>query len=398
MAEIRAFRGLRYDETLAGPLGDLICPPYDVIDDADRERLVERSPFNFVRVELPRPDGDPYAAAAGTLSGWRQFKVLKPESADAIYVHDHEFAIGKARARRRGVHVALRLHALDEGIVMPHELTFPKAKADRLALLRATRANTSAVFGLYADTRGEVASALDRAIGGGAQRPTAEATVGDERHRLWTIGDRVTIGLVRDALAKRRVYIADGHHRYETALAYLTEHGAAPEDAPVRFTLAYLAALDDPGLRIFGTHRIVRGDGAVEDAIGRFFEVSPIDRGAIEDLQPGIVVARDGRYRQLRVRPGADLSAVRPAWRELPVALAEELLLKTARERGVEISYEHDLERAIAAAEQGATAILVRAVDPATLQRIADAGERLPQKTTYFYPKVPAGLVVRALD
>ena len=132
MAEIRAFRGLRYDETLAGPLGDLICPPYDVIDDADRERLVERSPFNFVRVELPRPDGDPYAAAAATLSGWRQRKVLKPESADAIYVHDHEFAIGKARARRRGVHVALRLHALDEGIVMPHELTFPKAKADRL--------------------------------------------------------------------------------------------------------------------------------------------------------------------------------------------------------------------------------------------------------------------------
>jgi uncharacterized protein (DUF1015 family) len=399
VADIRPLRALRYDEDASGPLGELVCPPYDVISDQLRDALYDRNEHNFVRIEYPRADGDPYAAAAADLSSWRMRNVLRQDSADAVYVHDHEFAVGKARVRRRGIHLALRLHPIDEGVVMPHELTFPKAKADRLALLRATRTNTSAVFGMYADSRGEIASTLDRAIGGGTTRPLAEASVGDERHRVWAIGDRVTLGVLREALAKRRVYIADGHHRYETALNYLAEHGAgAAKDAPVRFVLAYLCSLDDPGLRIFATHRVVRGDGALDRAMHRFFESAPIDAGAIEDIQPGIVVVRDGMFRQLHLRRDADVSALRPAWRELPVAQAEELLLKESRDAGAEISYEHDRAKAIAAAERGATAVLVRAVDPQTLQRVADAGERLPQKTTYFYPKVPAGLVIRALD
>ena len=399
MADVRAFRALRYDETLAGPLGDALCPPYDVISDGLRDELYSRSASNFVRVELPRPDGDPYASAAATLSAWRMRSVLRQDAADAMYVHDHEFILGKVRLRRRGLHLALRLHSLDEGIVMPHELTFPKAKADRLALLRATRTNTSAVFGMYADSRGDIAGALDRAIGGGTMKPLAEAVVGEERHRLWAIGDRVTLGVLREALGKRRVYIADGHHRYETALTYLAERGAkSPDDAPTRFVLAYLSALDDPGLRILATHRVVRGDGELDRAIARSFEASPVSRGALEDLQPGIVLVRGEQLTQLQLRADADLSTLRPAWRDLPVALAEELLLKPVRASGAEVSYEHDTDRAIAAAADGATAILLRAVDPQTLQRIADAGERLPQKTTYFYPKVPAGLVVRSLD
>jgi len=399
MAEVRSFRALRYDETLAGPLGDVLCPPYDVISDALRDELYARSPANFVRVEFSRPDGDPYASAAATLTEWRRSHLLRQDAAEAMYVHDHEFVVGKARLRRRGLHLALRLHSLDEGIVMPHELTFPKAKADRLALLRATRTNTSAVFGMYADSRGEIAGALDRAIGGGTMKPLAEAVVGDERHRLWAIGERVTLGVLRETLQKRRVYIADGHHRYETALTYLAERGAnATDGAPLRFVLAYLCSLSDPGLRILATHRVVRANGAIDEAVARSFDASPIDRGAIDDMQPGIVLVRDGHFTQLHVRANADLSALRPAWRELPVALAEELLLKDAREAGADVTYEHDTARAIAAAAEGATAILLRAVDPQTLQRIADAGERLPQKTTYFYPKVPAGLVVRALD
>lgn len=280
---------------------------------------------------------------------------------------------------------------------MPHEHTFPKAKEDRLALLRATRTNTSAIFGVFEDARGEIAGDIARHIEG--TNPTAETTVGDQQHRVWAIGDRLAIGEFRDALAKRRVYIADGHHRYETALTYLAERGAsASADSPTGYVLAYLCAADDPGLRIFATHRIVRGDGTLERAIDRYFERSPIDAGAIGDIQPGIVVARDGRYEQLKLKVDADLSEVRPAWRDLPVAQAEELLLREARDAGAEIAYEHDTNAAIAATEAGATAVLLRAVDPETLRRVADAGERLPQKTTYFYPKVPAGLVVRPLD
>lgn len=396
VADIAPFRALRYSEQ-AGQLGDLLCLPYDVISEAERDRLYGLSPYNFVRLELPKPDGDPYARAAADLTAWRLRGVMRQDAADAVYVHDHEFAVGKARVRRRGIHCALRLHDPAEGIVMPHELTFPQPKADRLALLRATRTNTSAVFGMFADTRGEVAGAISRRIEGA--RPIAEATAGDERHRVWAVGDRLAIAEFRDAIAKRRVYIADGHHRYETALAYLAERGArAPADAPIRFTLAYLCAMDDPGLRILATHRIVRGDGMLDRAIDRYFRSSPIDAGAIEDIQPGIVVARAGRFTHLDLREDADLSGLRPAWRDLPVAQAEELLLRDAREGGAEITYEHDTKAAIAAAVQGATAVLLRPVDPETLRRVADAGERLPQKTTYFYPKVPAGLVVRALD
>ena len=363
----------------------------------DRDRLYGQSPHNFVRVEFPKPDGDPYAGAAADLAAWRVWGVMKQDASAAIYVHDHEFSVGKTRVRRRGIHCALRLHRPEEGIVMPHELTFPKAKEDRLALLRATRTNTSAIFGVFEDARGEIAGGISRHIEG--TRPMAEATVGDQQHRVWAVGDRLAIGEFRDALAKRRVYIADGHHRYETALAYLAERGAgASPDALIGYVLAYLCAADDPGLRIFATHRVVRGDGALDRAIDRYFERALIDAGAIGDIQPGIVVVRDGRYEQLTLRAGADVASVRPAWRELPVAQAEELLLREVREAGAEIAYEHDMKAALAATETGATAVLLRAVDPETLRRVADAGERLPQKTTYFYPKVPAGLVVRLLD
>ena len=396
MADVASFRALRYSEQ-PEPLGDLLCPPYDVIGPEDRDRLYGQSPHNFVRVEFPKPNGDPYAGAAADLADWRLRGVMKRDAAAAIYVHDHEFSVGKARVRRRGIHCALRLHRPEEGIVMPHELTFPTAKEDRLALLRATRTNTSAIFGVFEDTRGEIAGGISRHIEG--TRPTAEATVGDQQHRIWAVGDRLAIGEFRDGLAKRRVYIADGHHRYETALAYLDERGAgASPDAPIGYVLAYLCATDDPGLRIFATHRVVRGNGALDRAIDRHFERAPIDAGAIGDIQPGIVVVRDGRYEQLTLKADADVASVRPAWRELPVAQAEELLLREVREAGAEIAYEHDTKAALAATETGATAVLLRAVDPETLRRVADAGERLPQKTTYFYPKVPAGLVVRPLD
>lgn len=396
MADVAPFRALRYGEQ-SEPLGELLCPPYDVISPEERDRLYAQSPHNFVRIEFPKPDGDPYARAAADLAAWRLRGVLKQDPAAAIYVHDHEFSVGKTRVRRRGIHCALRLHRPEEGIVMPHELTFPKAKEDRLALLRATRTNTSAIFGVFEDTRGEIAGGVSRHIE--ATRPTAEATVGDEQHRVWAIGDRLAIGEFRDALAKRRVYIADGHHRYETALTYLAERGAgASADAAIGYVLAYLCSADDPGLRIFATHRIVRGDGALDRAIDRYFERSSINARAVADSQPGIVVVRGGRYEQLTLRPDADLSSVRPAWRDLPVAQAEELLLREARDAGAEIAYEHDTNAALAATETGATAVLLRAVNPETLRRVADAGERLPPKTTYFYPKVPAGLLVRPLD
>ena len=390
MAEFVPFRGFRYDSAIAGPLSGQICPPYDVIDEKERDRLYARSPYNFVRIEFPKegPD-DRYDRAAADLSHWMRQEVLRRDGRDSFYLHEHDFEIAGQRFTRRGIFGALRLYPQSDGVVLPHELTFPKAKADRLELLRATQANTSPVFGMFADDGG-----LVRSLGEAPHAESDETTIGAERHRIQRIDDPATVARISSALSDRHVYIADGHHRYETGLNYLTElHGVGP-NAPQRYTLAFLCALEDPGLRIFATHRIVHGAReALESAIARSFDVSEIDRGALGDIQPGIVIARDGAFRSLAVRATTDLSALPAAWRNLPVALAEELLVKPAREAGADIAYEHNTERAIA----GGTAILLRAVDPLTLQRVADAGERMPQKTTYFYPKVPAGLVIRTL-
>jgi uncharacterized protein (DUF1015 family) len=391
VTEFIPFHGFRYDTSVAGPLSDLVCPPYDVIDEAERERLYARSPNNFVRIEFPKdgPD-DKYARAAKDLADWIAQQRLRREERASFYLHEHEFEVTGRRLVRRGIFGALRLYPQSEGVVLPHELTFPKAKADRLDLLRATCANTSPVFGMFADTSG-----LMRSFGEAARAPAGQATIGTEHYLIERIDDAATVGRITASLRNARVYIADGHHRYETALNYLGEHAGVGASAPERYALAFLCALDDPGLRIFATHRIVRGaPEALESAIARSFDVSEIDRGALGDMQPGIVVAHGGRFRALTLRANVDVSALPAAWRTLPIALAEEFLVKPVLEAGAEITYEHDTERAIAAG----TAILLRAVDPLTLQRVADAGEKLPQKTTYFYPKVPAGLVVRTFD
>jgi len=408
MADVVPFHALRFDESKAGPLSDLISPPYDVISDAHRDALYARSPYNVVRVEEGKDEpGDSasdnkYTRAKASLDEWIGKGILKVDTSPAFYLYDHYFVVDGRRIRRRGFLGALRLYQEGRGIVRPHERTFPKAKTDRLKLLRATRTNTSPVFGLFADEKGAVASALEAWMVRGPARLVADARVGDERHVVWALEDRPVAEKLTAALGDQRVYIADGHHRYETGLAYLKEEIEAAkidfDEDSTHFTLAYLCALDDPGLRIFGTHRVVRGaDAAIDEIVPRSFDATVIERGALADTQPGIVLARNGTFTELVPKPDLDLSAMPESWRTLPVAQAEELLIEPARRLGGEVTYEHDLETAIAAAHDGATTVLLRAVEADTLRKVADSWERLPQKTTYFYPKVPAGLVLRPL-
>ena len=408
MAEVVPFHGLRYDESKAGPLGDLISPPYDVISDADRVALYARSPYNVVRLEEGREEpGDDvaknkYSRAKAALDAWTDARVLRVDPSPAFYLYDHYFVVGGQRVRRRGFLGGLRLYQEGRGIVRPHERTFPRAKTDRLKLLRATRTNTSPVFGLYADEKGEIAKALEAWMVRGPARLVADARAGDERHLIWALDEKALTQKLAASLKEQRVYIADGHHRYETGLAYLKEEIEASkidfDEDSSHFTLAFLCALNDPGLRIFGTHRVISGaDAAIDELVPRTFDARRIERGALDDGQPGIVLVRDSIFTLLTPKPGLDLSAMPESWRTLPVAQAEELLIEPARKLGGVVSYEHDSEKAIARAHQGATTVLIRAVDAKTLKKVADSWERLPQKTTYFYPKVPAGLVLRPL-
>ncbi|HAF11329.1 MAG TPA: hypothetical protein DCK98_14780 [Chloroflexi bacterium] len=408
MADVVPFHALRFDESKAGPLSDLISPPYDVISDAHRDALYARSPYNVVRVEEGKDEpGDSasdnkYTRAKASLDEWIGKGILKVDTSPAFYLYDHYFVVGGQRARRRGFLGALRLYQEGRGIVRPHERTFPKAKTDRLKLLRATRTNTSPVFGLFADEKGAVASALEAWMVRGPARLVADARVGDERHLVWALDDRPVAEKLTAALKEQRVYIADGHHRYETGLAHLKEEIEAAkidfDEDSSHFTLAYLCALDDPGLRIFGTHRVVSGaDAAIDEIVPRNFDTTVIDRGAPGDTQSGIVLVRNGAFTALTPKADLDLSAMPESWRTLPVARAEELLVQPARALGGEVTYEHDTEKAIAAARDGTTTVLLRAVEAETLKKVADSWEHLPQKTTYFYPKVPAGLVLRPL-
>lgn len=407
MAEIVPFHGLRYDEKVVGSLSDVISPPYDVISDELRQELYAKSPYNAVRVEDAKdePGDDPienkYTRAKAALDAWLAKGALRVDSQPAFYLYDHYFEVGGERVRRRGFLGALRLYQEGRGIVRPHERTFPKAKTDRLRLLRLTRTNTSPVFGMYKDAKGEIASALEAWMVRGPAQMVGEARVGNERHLLWTLDERALTTKLAGMLKDKRIYLADGHHRYETAMNYLKEEQDAkrvelPEDT-VNYALAYLTSLDDPGLRVFPTHRVLSGGGeALASAIARSFDAVPIERGAVADTQPGIVLVANGTFKELRARADADLSSLPEVWRDIPVAHAE-LLLGPARDAGAEITYEHDTDRAIARATGDTRTLLIRAVDSATLQRVADAWERLPQKTTYFYPKVPAGLVLRPL-
>ena len=408
MAEIIPFHGLRYIEGKAGSLGDLICPPYDVIGDAQRNALYRRSEHNFVRVEHGRPEpgdapgSDRYTRAKDLLDDWLGKGVVRIDPTPAFYLYDHHFELGGEHVRRRGFLGALRLYQMGRGVVRPHEHTTPKDKADRLSLLRATRVNTSPIFGLFEDGGGRVAGMIEQWTARGAASPVADARVGDERHVLWALDDRALTQQLATQVKDARIYLADGHHRYEVALEYLKEENEQgnvhfPEDTQ-NFVLAYLCALDDPGLRIMPTHRLVQGaNAALDEAVAKSFDAAPTDKGGIADTQPGIVLVRDGRFTRLEPRANVDLSALHETWRGLPIAQAEALLVGPARSAGATVTYEHDTDRAIDAAKDGASAVLVRAVDAMTLKKVADAWERLPAKTTYFYPKVPAGLVARPL-
>ncbi|MBI2325051.1 MAG: DUF1015 domain-containing protein [Chloroflexi bacterium] len=408
VAEIVPFHGLRYDEAKAGPLADLICPPYDVIGDGLRNELYAKNEHNFVRIEHGKPQtgddpvDDKYSRAKVTLDAWTEKGVLRYDTTPAFYLYDHYFELGGERLRRRGFLGALRLYQMGRGVVRPHEQTTPKDKTDRLRLLRLTRLNASPIFGLYEDPKAHVAGMLEEWMARGPARFVAEARVGDERHLLWALDDRALTAKLQGALKEARIYLADGHHRYEVALEYLKEENEAKridfaEDTP-NYVMAYLCALDDPGLRILPTHRVVRGaSAAIDEAVARSFEGSPIDKGGLADTQPGIVLVRDGVFTRLEPRADVDLSHLAEAWRSLPIAQAEALLIDPARSAGGTVAYEHDTDRAIAAAAGEASAVLVRGVGPMTLKTVADAWERLPAKTTYFYPKVPAGLVARPL-
>ncbi|MBC7816024.1 MAG: DUF1015 domain-containing protein, partial [Planctomycetaceae bacterium] len=267
MADIHPFRAWQYDLAQVGDLSDVVTPPYDVIDEAFRSRLYKQHPCNVIRVDFNREEpGDTspdekYRRAAGFVKEWQAEGVWFREKEDALYVYHQEFDWEGRRYCRKGFVGRCRLEEFGQGCVYPHEQTLSGPKADRLLLTKATKMNLSPVFGLYPDPETKAQTILEKAIVG---KTALEAT--DHlgvKHRLWAVTDRAVIDQVRDALKPQPIFIADGHHRYETSCNYrrwLIEQGQTiDENHPANFVLMMFVGMDDPGLAILPTHRLFSG-------------------------------------------------------------------------------------------------------------------------------------------
>src|SRR4051812_32663368 len=281
MADVHPLEALHYDQSVAGPLQQLVAPPYDVIDPQQRADLAARSPYNVVGVDLPEGD-DPYAEAARLFAQWQQEGAIvrDPEPAYWAIVQDYTGPDGRALTRR-GIFARVRVTEYGPGKIRPHERTHPGPKEDRLRLTRATKANLSPIFSLYDDPEQRAWNALERHTHG---EPFGEATDDDGSvNRLWRIDDANAIEAVRTALEPTELLIADGHHRYETARVYADEIGG---EGPHRYVLMCLVALEDPGLTVFPTHRLVKDTTSgqqegLANALRRDFAIERVERDEI---------------------------------------------------------------------------------------------------------------------
>ncbi len=419
MADVQPFPALHYDLARVGSLQDVTAPPYDVIDAAQRAELLSRSPFNVVEIDLPQggPDEDPYAHAASTLEDWVLEGILSQDHEPALWGLTQEYvAPDGSRHTRHAILARVRVEDYGPGRVRPHERTQPGPKQDRLDLTRATRHNLSPIFSL---TSSDAWPRLDAATAGG---PWGEVTDDDGTvHRVWRVTDPAVHEAVAAELADAELLIADGHHRYETARAYRDEVGG---DGPHNYTLMALTALDDPGLTVFPTHRLLSGLADdpdkrehLREGLRELFEIEEVGD---EELDPageeglgvfGYVDAHHRRPTRLRLKDTAELDRMlegRPeAYRRLDVAILETLVLKgilgmseadIAEKRG--IGYAKSIPEVTSQLGEGKydAAFVLRPTPVEQVREVAATGETMPPKSTYFFPKILSGIVFNPLS
>jgi uncharacterized protein (DUF1015 family) len=433
MPDVSPFRGVRYDVAKIGTLSDVVAPPYDVIDPALQDRLYQASPYNVIRLELNRDEpGDTraeerYERAARLLREWLRTGFLREENHPALYVYQQSFEIDGKTHTRKGFLARVRLEPIGQGRIYPHEQTLAGPKADRLALYHATGFNLSPVFGLYPDPAEEVNRAVQAGI---RDRTPLVATdhLGVE-NRLWLVADQETHTIVRGMMATKPVFIADGHHRYETALKYRDEIArggkSSDHDDPSNFCLMMLVGMSDPGLLILPTHRLVSGypgltahnlrarlepefevrtSGAGETGCRAAWDL--IERGGDQDLL-GFGTLADGQWLTARLRSDTAMDRLEPShsadWRSLGVSALHVLVLKELLAGAPACRYVHSIDEVLAdLADRGCD--LACLVPPARMnhvESIASNLETMPPKSTYFYPKLLTGLVlnpIRRLD
>jgi uncharacterized protein (DUF1015 family) len=432
----RAFRALRFSAR-AGKLADLVAPPYDVIKGAERDRLGSRDAHNLVKLTLPEGDSDPavpgnrYERAGALMSQWRERGVLVRDPEPSLTVVQEEFDHDGRTCLRTGVQAAVGLDSCGEGRVFGHERTLPGPRVDRLALMRTTKANLSPVFLLVSDEPGEVRAALAEVTARAPDHDVRGAPFGKtaSRTRVWIERGAQLIERLEKAVAERPAVVADGHHRYETALTYRDELARAGEDPGwAAHVLSHLVPVEDEGLVVLPYHRAAKPKDAAGvanaekllSALEESFDVEEVSREQAADFtssapgrdeRQGFVVATGNPARLFRaeLRDRAAMAARSPEhgedWRALDVSclhvlVIEDVLGITPDEvaGGEYVAYSSDLEETVAAVEtEGRLGFIVRPTPAEAVLAVARAGELMPQKSTYFFPKVAAGFARRSL-
>lgn len=435
MPEIEPFRGLLYDTSKVDP-NKVLAPPYDVIDDAERKSLEKRDPHNCVRLILPAGKGDSkYGKARELMDSWSADGTLIRDERPAIYRYHQKFSIKELPGRsftRKGFIAAIRLHTFDEKQILPHERTLKGPKIDRLKLMDATRAHFSQIFTLYNDPSQRTDQMFKPAE---RDKPYLEATTDDgTEHRMWRVYNREVIGELQRLMSQRKLYIADGHHRYETMIALRDQLRAEAGDpgykSSVQYGTMFCANMADAGLVVLPTHRLIHGlanfdrAGMIERA-RPFFEISTLERGAVdvEALKKELARLGESRAAFAAVVPGSDHATLfalggaadlrgagiegSQALVELDVNLLHEIILdrilgitKEMQEAKTHIKYIKDTQSALdlTRAGEGQVCFVMNPARLPQIRAISQAGDFMPQKSTYFYPKIASGIVFRTID
>jgi uncharacterized protein (DUF1015 family) len=411
---IAPFKGYRFGIDRVRDVSPVVAPPYDQISPETQDRLYAMHPDNIVRVSYPRDEPEPgespdkYQRAAETLEAWLHEGRWKRDERESIYPYTQTYRVGDREVMRSGFIALGEVSDYARGIVLPHERTHAGPKRDRMNLLERTGADIGLLFMLVGDAEGQL-----RAATAGRGEPIAEATdLRGERHRLWRVTDPDVVREATRLMAESTVIIADGHHRYETAVAYAARHPTAQHKMMAFFTL------QAPGLTIFPNHRLVHGVvgftlATLLERARRWFEVSPLAdplafTPSAERL--GVVAGAEAAVLTLRPSASADIvwpSGTSPAWRSLAVSILHEGLLRpllgiddAKLDARTNVDYTADQAEAVRWARQGRyqAAFLIAPTTPEELQAVVRGGEVLPQKSTHFYPKLLDGLVFHRLD
>ena len=423
MAEIRPFRALRFDTEKAGKIEELVCPPYDIISEVQRQGYLEENENNIIRLELPKGE-EPYKTAGEVLKKWLDSGILKQDSEEAVYIYEEEFSINGIHAKFKGCIVRVKIEEFSKGVVLPHEETLSKAKEDRFNLMKATNCNFSQIYSLYMDSEHKIINRLDKLS---ECKPEIELTDGDEvTHRLWIVTDKEEIKAVCEDFADKKLYIADGHHRYETALNYRNycrENGIG--DGGEDYVMMMLVDMEHDGLVVLPTHRLVRDlasfdkekilsdcreyfevteESDVNKAESKLKELYDEGKKAFAFYSSGngydLLVLRDENViaellpEKSKASQGLDVTVLHTLVLEKIFGIDAENMAKQ-----INLTYTRLFDEAVESVKTGKAqcSFILNPTRVTEIRDVAAAGEKMPQKSTYFYPKLITGLVMNKL-